>query len=232
VLARSSAVLCNSFATLTRCAELTGTSGRMRVVHLGADPPLPPPPRRGTPTLVTLGHLVPRKRHADVLRTLRLLGPRFPQLRWLVIGDGPERPGLQRLAAELEVEERVEWAGQLPPREALEALAGGHVMVLPSVDEAFGVAYVEALACGLPAVGCRGEGGPEEIAALGGGMVLVPPADVEALAGAVGEIVGSPSALRALSDAARRTAREHFTWEACGRATLAAYEAAVGGRRS
>ena len=50
-------------------------------------------------------------------------------------------------------------------------------MALPSEDEAFGVAYVEALACGVPAIGCAGEGGPEEIAALGDGMLLVPPRD-------------------------------------------------------
>ena len=54
-------------------------------------------------------------------------------------------------------------------------------MALPSVDEAFGVAYVEALACGVPAIGCAGEGGPEEIAALGEGMLLVPPRDPDAL---------------------------------------------------
>jgi glycosyltransferase involved in cell wall biosynthesis len=228
VLARSSVVLCNSEATLARCAALTGSEERMRVVHLGADAPPGPFPRREVPTLVTLAHLVPRKRHADVLRALRLLLPQLPDLRWVVIGDGPELPALERLAAELGVDAHVEWAGQLAPRAALEALCSGHLMVMPSVDEAFGVAYVEALACGLPALGSRGEGGPEEIAALGGGMVLVPPADVEALAGAIAEVMSSPPALRALSEAARRTARAHFTWEACGRATVAAYAEALG----
>jgi glycosyltransferase involved in cell wall biosynthesis len=89
------------------------------------------------------------------------------------------------------------------------------------------VAYVEALACGLPAIGCRGEGGPEEIAAAGPGMVLVPPGDVEALARAIGDVL-EPESLRELAAAARRTAAERFSWEACGRATVAAYEDALG----
>ena len=49
------------------------------------------------------------------------------------------------------------------------------LFVMPSTDEAFGVAYIEAMAGGLPAIGCRGEPGPEEIAAAGDGLVLVPP---------------------------------------------------------
>ena len=53
--------------------------------------------------------------------------------------------------------------------------------MLPSTEEAFGVAYVEAMAAGLPAVGLAGEDGPEEIAALGEGMLLTPPADPDAL---------------------------------------------------
>ena len=55
--------------------------------------------RRRRPTLVTVGHLVARKRHADVLRALWLLRERHPQLRYLIIGDGPEREPLERLAA-------------------------------------------------------------------------------------------------------------------------------------
>jgi glycosyltransferase involved in cell wall biosynthesis len=86
------------------------------------------------------------------------------------------------------------------------------------------VAYVEALACGVPAIGLRGEGGPEEIAALGDGMTLVPPGDPAALAAAIADTRG----LEQRAGAARATAAEHFTWEATGRATVAAYEDALG----
>jgi teichuronic acid biosynthesis glycosyltransferase TuaC len=100
--------------------------------------------------------------------------------------------------------------------------------VLPSVDEAFGVAYIEAMAGGVPAIGCRGEGGPEEIAAAGGGIRLVPPGDVEALAGELDRIIAEPDWARELGAAARATVEAQFTWERCGRETVEAYGAALG----
>ena len=152
-------------------------------------------------------------------------------MRYRIIGAGPEVATLRELAHELGVAGRVEWLGQLEPEPALAALAQSSLMAMPSVDEAFGVAYVEALACGLPAIGCRGEGGPEEIAALSNAMVLVPPGDVVALAQAIESVLSDPQRLRDLSREARDCAAEHFSWERCGRRTVAAYRRALDGRR-
>jgi teichuronic acid biosynthesis glycosyltransferase TuaC len=202
---------------------------RLRVVHLGADvPPGVAPAVRGR--LVTVGHLVARKRHGDVLRALWLL--RETDLEWVVVGDGPERPGLERLADELGVRDRVRFLGAVPPARALEEARRAAVFVLPSVDEAFGVAYVEAMAGGVPAVGCRGEDGPEEIAATGEGLRLVPPADPETLASELAALLGNEEWRRELGAAARATVERAFTWEGCGRATVAAYEEALGRRPS
>jgi teichuronic acid biosynthesis glycosyltransferase TuaC len=197
-------------------------------VHLGADLPGTGAAHDGAPRIVTVGHLVARKRHADVLRALWLLRDAHPALEWEVVGDGPERPAIERLAGELGLSERVRLRGRLAPAEAAAVARSGTVFVLPSVDEAFGVAYVEAMAGGVPAIGCRGEAGPEEIAASGGGIRLVPPGDPEALATEIGTILAEPRWRRELGDAARATVEAHFTWEACGRATVAAYEAALG----
>ncbi len=197
------------------------------MVRLGTDVPPAPRHRRADPTLVTIGHLVARKRHADVLRALWLLRDEHADLRYVVIGDGPEREPLERLAGELGLDGRVEFAGQLEPRAALERAWECSLFVMPSTDEAFGVAYVEGMAGGLPAIGCRGEPGPEEIAAAGGGISLVPPADVEALAAEIAALVGEPRYLREIGDAARATVAEHFTWEQCGRETVRAYQDAL-----
>jgi teichuronic acid biosynthesis glycosyltransferase TuaC len=227
ILRRASVVLCNSKDTLIRCSSLTGSAARMTIVHLGAEAPAHPPPKREEPAIATLGHIVARKRHVDVLRAVTVLVARFPELRWVVIGDGPERAALGRLTAQLGVADRVEWLGQLPPNEALAELSRCQLMALPSVDEAFGVAYIEALACGLPAIGCQGEGGPEEIATFGDGMVLVPPRDPDAIAEAAAELLGDPARLAELGEAARRTAANEFSWPRCGRATFKAYERAI-----
>jgi glycosyltransferase involved in cell wall biosynthesis len=216
-------VLANSRGIEERCAALGARA--TRVVHPGAELPGEPVAREES-TLVTLGHLVARKRHADVLRALAALRARRAGVRYLVIGDGPERGALERLARELGLRDAVEFAGQLAPDDALRRMGACTALVMPSVDEAFGVAYVEAMAAGLPAIGARGEPGPEEIAAAGEGLRLVAAGDADALAAEI-EGVLAPGRSAELGRAARRTVEEHFTWEACGRATVAAYEAAL-----
>jgi glycosyltransferase involved in cell wall biosynthesis len=215
--------LANSRA-IARRSEALGARG-VRVVHLGTD--LPGEVPHDPDTIATVGNLVARKRHADVLRALWLLRDSHPRLRWIVVGDGPERPALERLAADLELRHRVDFRGRLAPAEALAVARRAGVFALPSVEEAFGVAYVEAMAGGVPAIGARGEPGPEEIAACGGGLRLVAPGEPEALAAELRALLDEPEWRRELGAAARANVEAHFTWEGCGRATVAAYEDAL-----
>ncbi|HUB73680.1 MAG TPA: glycosyltransferase [Solirubrobacteraceae bacterium] len=249
-LGAATLVLANSHGVAT-LARAHGAA-RTRVVHLGTD--LPPAQRRVraavredearateprhapaahrheplSPTLVTVAHLVARKRHADVLRAVAVLGDRYPTLRYLVIGDGPERGALQALAARLEIADRVDFLGQLPPQQALARARRCTLFVMPSTDEAFGVAYVEAMAAGIPAIGCRGEPGPEEIAAAGDGFLLVPPGDIERLTQRIDELLSDPHRLHEAGQRARATVAAAFTWQRCGEQTLAAYRQALG----
>jgi teichuronic acid biosynthesis glycosyltransferase TuaC len=108
VLGASRLVLANSTG-VERLAQAHGAQ-RTRVVHLGADLPAATSPS-AEPLIVSVGHLVARKRHADVLDALTEL----PGLRYLIIGDGPERGTLERRALTLGLADRVEFAGQLPP---------------------------------------------------------------------------------------------------------------------
>jgi teichuronic acid biosynthesis glycosyltransferase TuaC len=222
---RARVVLANSTSVAERCRGLGARE--VRVVHLGTDVPPEPAPAPREPVIASVGHLVARKRHTDVVRALWLLRDRHPDLRYVVVGDGPEREGLGRLAADLGLDGRVEFRGQVPPASARDTARRASALVMPSVDEAFGVAYIEAMAAGVPAVGCQGEAGPEEIAATGGGMVLVPPGDVEALAGVISTLLSDDTYRRELGREARATVQRAFTWERCGAATVAAYEEAL-----
>jgi glycosyltransferase involved in cell wall biosynthesis len=206
-------VLANSSAIERRSRALGARDAR--VVHLGTDVPATPPAREHD--LVTVAHLVSRKCHTDVMLALAQL----PGRRWTVVGDGPERALLERVARQLGVSDRVRFLGALGHDEAVRVAQSARAFVLPSVGEAFGVAYIEAMAGGVPAIGCAGEPGPEEIAASGGGIRLVPPRDHLALAAAIRDL---PEGLGAQ---ARANVLEHFTWEGCGRATVAAYEWAL-----
>ncbi len=225
-LGRAAVVLANS-AGMEKRAQALGAK-HTRVVHLGSDLPAVVAP--ATPArIVTVGSLIERKRHADVLRALWLLRGDHPDVEWVIVGDGPEREPLERLARELELADRVRFTGALAPDRALEEARCGAVFVLPSVDEAFGVAYIEAMAGAVPAIGCRGEDGPEEIAASGHGIRLVAPGDPEDLARELGELLAGEDWRRELGIAARATVASDFTWEACGRATVEAYEQALRG---
>jgi len=228
--ARARLVLANSTGIEAACRGLGAP--RTRVVHLGTDLPSAfsaATRPAGPPTLVTVAHLVGRKRHADVLRALWLLRDRHPDLRYLVVGDGPERAALHALAERLEVADRVEFAGQLDHAAAVERAREGTLFVMPSVDEAFGVAYVEAMAAGVPAIAAIGEPGPEDIAHAGDGIRLVPPADIEALAAQVGALLDDPAERARLARRARETVERRYTWEQCGQATVGAYEDALRG---
>jgi teichuronic acid biosynthesis glycosyltransferase TuaC len=223
-LRHAAVVLANSAGMAARSRALGATT--TRVVHLGSDLPAEThaaPPDR----LVTVGNLIARKRHADVLRALWLLRDRHPAVEWVVVGDGPERAALERLAGELGLTDRVRFTGALPPEQAADEARRAAMFVLPSVDEAFGVAYIEAMAGGVPAIGCRGEDGPEEIAAAGDGIRLVSPADPEDLAREIGMLLENDAWRHELGAAARATVASAFTWEACGRATVAAYDEAL-----
>ncbi|HEY5045502.1 MAG TPA: glycosyltransferase [Solirubrobacteraceae bacterium] len=195
-------------------------AGRLggRAIRIGGPP---------GPSIVTVAHLVARKRHADVLRALAVLSQRHPTLRYEIVGEGPERVALEGLAVRLGVAERVQFHGQLAPAEAIEQARRCTLFVMPSTEEAFGVAYIEAMAGGLPAIGCRGEPGPEEIAAAGDGFMLVPPGDIERLTQRIDELLSDTHRLREASQRARATVAANFTWERCGEQTLAAYEHAL-----
>ena len=239
-LAAAQLVLANSQGI----AELAHAHGARdtRVVHLGTDLPLAQRPARRdgrapnqgqagraeAPSLVTVGHLVARKRHGDVLRALAVLEPRHPTLRYAIVGDGPERGALEALAARLGVGARVDFLGQLPHAEAVAAARRCTLFVMPSTEEAFGVAYIEAMAAGVPAIGCRGEPGPEEIAAAGDGFVLVPPGDIERLTQRIDELLSDPHRLREVAQRARASVAANFTWQRCGEHTLAAYRLVLG----
>jgi teichuronic acid biosynthesis glycosyltransferase TuaC len=230
-LSHARLVLANSAGTARRCVEHGARAPATRVVHLGTD--LPPVgeaqagPAGSAPTLVTVGHLIERKRHADVIAALPALRERHPGLRYVIVGDGPEREHLRALAHSHGVADAVLLCGRLAHAEAVAAARSATLFVLPSVAEAFGVAYVEAMAGGVPAIGCRGEDGPEEIAACGGGIGLVAPRDPAGLGAAVGSLLADPARLAEMGRQARATVAREFTWQRCGEQTMQAYADAL-----
>jgi glycosyltransferase involved in cell wall biosynthesis len=157
-------------------------------------------PRSG---LVFAGRLTQQKAMHVALAALE----RVPEVELTIIGEGPERERLERLAREAGLNGRVHFAGSLPREQVLEALARAQAAVLPSDWENFPHAAVEALAVGTPLV-ATDVGGVGEIIVDGVNGLLVPPGSPEAFGAALERLLGSAELQARLSAQARESVAE------------------------
>ncbi|KLK88903.1 glycosyl transferase family 1 [Methanoculleus sediminis] len=136
-----------------RALEGLGVAGPVPVVPNGIDLSriAAVPPAAEEWDVIFTGRLIRDKNVDLLLRALVRVREEVPDLRALVVGDGPERPALERLARDLGLP--VTFAGFLPDYDdVIAAMKASRVFVLPSTREGFGIAALEAMACGLPVV--------------------------------------------------------------------------------
>jgi len=184
----------------------------------------------GRRVVVSVASLIPSKGVHLVLEALPAVLQEVPNLFYLVIGDGPQRSALQRAAYRLGVAGRVEFLGYLPLEEVFRYLSVAEVFVLPSSNESFGIAYLEAMAMGTPVIACRGQG-PEDFVEDGQTGLLIPPEDVASLREAMLRLLLETREARRMSQAARRKAFSEFSWERNASSYIALYEEVVEGER-
>jgi len=159
--------------------------------------------------LVHVSNFRPLKRVEDVVRIFaeaRRLAPGTP-LRLRLVGDGPDRPRIQALVRELDLPAHVQFLGEQVDLPAV--LRDSDVFLLPSETESFGLAALEAMACGVPVVASRVAGIPEVVADGETGL-LAAVGDVAAMAAHVVRLVGEPAALARFARAARARVEAHF----------------------
>jgi len=104
------------------------------------------------PTIITLARLVTYKRIQDLIDALPLILPTIPNLKLIIIGDGPFRPSLENQVAKLNLNSHVSFKGALSHSQAWSLLKRSHLFCLPSVVEGFGLVTIEAMASGVPYV--------------------------------------------------------------------------------
>jgi glycosyltransferase involved in cell wall biosynthesis len=164
---------------------------------------------RDTPVLLAVAMMRP----GDKLASYRVLAAALRALldrRWrlVVAGDGPARGAVEAAFAGLPAE-RVKWLGALPGDALPPYYLAADVFVWPAVNEAFGMAILEAQAAGLPVVAGQ-VGGVPGIVEDGATAILVPPQDARAFADAVALLLDEPARRRAMGAAARaRAVRVH-----------------------
>lgn len=165
-------------------------------------------------TLLSVGHLIPRKGHELVIGAL----PRLPDMELVIIGDGPERAALGALARDCGVGNRVRFVGALPQEELRHYYGAGDALVLASSREGWANVLLEAMACGTPVVATTAGGSPEVVAAPEAGRLIAERGPEAVAEGVRGLFAAYPD-----RDATRRYA-EKFGWEETTRGQLRLFE--------
>jgi glycosyltransferase involved in cell wall biosynthesis len=159
---------------------------------------------RGGPVLTSLGRLVPRKNFPLLLRALSRVRQQV-DAKLVIFGEGPERPRLEGEITALGLGGAVSLPGFV--ENPFAEIAHSDLFVMPSLDEAFCLALVEAMACGVPVVATDAVGGgPRSILEGGEHGCLVPSGDEDTLAGAILGVLASPARRAELASEASRRA--------------------------
>ena len=216
VYSSSRRVICVSEGVREHVLQGTGSSGRTSVVYNGVDAEMFSPaasPSDGTslPSVVlSVGNLIPIKGHELLIRAIAALAPEFSTLKLEIIGDGVERQRLGDLARNLNVADRVSFLGRQSRREVADAMRRCTVFALPSRYEALGCVYLEAMACGKPVIGCRGQG-IAEIVRHGSNGILVGADNEKELTLALAMLLRDESLRSNLGRRARETVLDRLT---------------------
>ena len=159
--------------------------------------------------LVCVGRLSPEKGQAGLLRAIADLGARHDGVELRLVGDGPERAELEALASELELGNRVSFAGRLSEDETLAEIARSDMLVLPSFMEGLPIVLMEAMALGVPVVASRVAGIPELVEDGAGGLLFAP-SDWAGLAACIEQLLTDEQLHEALAEHARQKVAAEF----------------------
>jgi phosphatidylinositol alpha-1,6-mannosyltransferase len=171
------------------------------------------------PVVVCVSRLVPRKGQDTLIRALPAIRRRVPDAALLLVGGGPYRPTLQRLAEEHGVADHVVFSGGVPWARLPAHYAAGDVFAMPcrtrrgGLDvEGLGIVYLEASSTGLPVVAGDSGGAPDAVRPDETGYV-VPGRDVGALAERVAALLADRALARRMGAAGRRWVEEQWRWD-------------------
>lgn len=157
------------------------------------------------------------------LGAISYLVRKYPDLEYYIIGDGEERNNLEDLRDQLNLKDNVFFLGEMDHSQAMQKLAEVDIFSLPSWQEGFGVAYIEAMSQGKPVIGVQGEG-IYDVVDHGRNGLLVQPQDVDSVINALDTLLSDPALAKSLGEAGRKTVLEGYTWEQNARKTVEVYK--------
>ncbi len=188
--------------------------------RLGLDPPI----------VAFAGRLLRQKGVDLLLHAVHRLGDARPSLA--IVGEGPERPALERLAAELGIRDRIRFLPLVPHEEVPRLLAAIDVLVLPSrttpkLKEQFGRILIESMAAGCVTIGSSSGAIPEVVGDAG---IIFEEESVDSLADALTRALREPGLAERYRVSGRKRVEERYTWDVIARRIVAFYERILDGR--
>ncbi len=214
-------VICVSDFTKSQLCRVTDPSywDRFHVLRCGIDltafPLRNPRPQRKVPRIAIVGRLSPEKGHRILLDAVRKLADQNAAVEVDIIGDGPSADAIRGQAAELGIEKRALFAGELLPDEISRRLADADIFCMASFAEGLPISIMEAMAVGVPVV-TTWIGGIPELAINGVTALTVPPGNSDALAGAIKQLMTDKTLRECLVVAARAAVEQMHSREASG----------------
>jgi glycosyltransferase involved in cell wall biosynthesis len=211
-------VIGNSEAVLRDAAAHEPFLPRIRkVIYNGIDVSAYKPSASSTSgplRIVTVGALAPRKGQEYAIEALKLVVAAGVDAKLVLVGSGSDEAMLRRVAAGSGVDDRITFAGE--HRDPRPFLSPADVFLLPSRQEGFSNAILEAMACGLPVIATDVGGNAEAIVHKQGGLI-VEPQNPEVLAAAITELAGNREGLADMGRFNRERVAEHFSLEESAR---------------
>lgn len=163
------------------------------------------------PEILSVAHQYPRKDTETLLRAMPEVVRAFPDTELRIVGTGPELSAHRSLARRLGLVGVVRFLGRMADREAVRReYLGADIFALPSLQEGFGIAFLEAMASRVPVVAARAGAAPE-VVPHGEAGLLVPPRDPGAMAAALTRLLRDPDLRERMGAGGRRRA-ESFDW--------------------
>ena len=209
---RAAGLLIASPEAIERIADPDRHRGHIFEVPHGIDlarfPPRQDPPPR--PSVLFLANVIRRKGIFTLLEAFGRVAHAVPDVELVIAGSGGDMAAVQSAVARMDGM-RVRVLGRVERPEVPALMRAHSVYCLPSYGEPFATSILEAMACGLPVVATRA-GGLPHLVSQGGGR-LVPPRDVDALAEALIEILGSPDLQRSMGRHNRERVEREFEAE-------------------
>ena len=222
ILKKTTAIVSNSDYTANLVKKIIGSSNKIKVVYPGANDLKTIKPDtsfkiEGYPILLTLSRLEKRKGHIDILKAVKKLKEKFPNIKYIIAGKGKEYSVLKNFVEDFKITSNVSFIGNVNEGQKKHLFQNVTLMVMPTIDErknksieGFGISYMEAAFYGIPSIASKVGGTPEAVLHQKTGIIIE---NNELLFSTLNELLSDNKKIKELGKNAKQRAEKSFLWD-------------------